>query len=53
MIRIRQCQDDCCLVREPSKRFWYIHTPNSTETVTSFTQAVLVADAHSKIGVPS
>lgn len=53
MIKIRQCQDDCCVVREPSKRFWYIHTPATTETVTSFAQAVQVADAHSKLGVPS
>lgn len=23
MIRVYQCKDDCCIVREPSKRFWY------------------------------
>jgi hypothetical protein len=53
MIRIRQCRDDCCIVQIPSKRFWYIHTPAVTETVTTFTQAVLIADAHSRLGAPS
>jgi hypothetical protein len=53
MIRIRQCRQDCCIVREPSKRFWYIHTPATTETVTSFSQAVLIADAHKILGAPS
>jgi hypothetical protein len=53
MIRIRQCRKRCCTVRHPSKRFWQITTPQFTETVTSFEQAVLIADAHTKIGAPS
>ena len=54
MIRIRQCQDDCCIVREPSKRFWMIHLSiNSSMTATSFRDAVLIADAHTRVGAPS
>ena len=53
MIRIRQCRQDCCLVQVPSKRFWYVHSPGTTETVTSFPQAVLIADAHTKLGARS
>ena len=54
MIRIRQCQDDCCAVREPSKRFWMVHLSiNSSMTSTSFAQAVAIADAHTRLGAPS
>ena len=53
MIRIRQCQDDCCLVREPSKRFWLVTTPAGKLTAHSFTTAVFIADAHIQTGVPS
>jgi hypothetical protein len=53
MIRIRQCKDDCCVVRIPSKRFWFIEAPGSKDTVTSFGQAVLIADEYAKLGVPS
>jgi len=28
-IRVFQCQDDCCLVQVPSKRFWYIDAPHA------------------------
>lgn len=30
MIRIHQCRQDCCIVREPSKRFWYIKDSEGT-----------------------
>ena len=53
MIRIRQCRKHCCTVRHPSKRFWHIRTPYFVETVTSFAQAVAIADAHTKLGAPS
>lgn len=30
MIQIHQCKQDCCIVREPSKRFWYIKDAEGT-----------------------
>ena len=53
MIRIHQCKDDCCIVRVPSKRFWYVDSPGARDTVTSFGQAVQVAEAYALLGVPS
>lgn len=53
MIKIHQCKDDCCIVREPSKRFWYVRTADTVDTVTSFGQAVQIADAYAHLGVPS
>ena len=40
VIRVFQCKDDCCLVRVPSKRFWYVKTPSTTATWTTFTDAI-------------
>lgn len=35
-IRVFQCKADCCLVREPSKRFWYVETAGVLTTLTNF-----------------
>jgi len=40
MIRVYQCKQDCCIVREPSKRFWYVRTPSTLETHASFRDAI-------------
>jgi len=40
VIRVYQCKDDCCLVRVPSKRFWYVKTPSTTATWTTFPDAI-------------
>jgi hypothetical protein len=39
-IRVFQCKQDCCLVSVPSKRFWYVRTPSTLETHTSFRAAI-------------
>lgn len=51
MIRIRQCK--CRNCGQAPRRFWLITSPYFKETVTSFAQAVAIADAHTKLGVPS
>ncbi len=40
MIRVYQCKDDCCVVRVPSKRFWYVRTASTVATWTSFADAI-------------
>jgi len=36
-VRIFQCKDDCCLVRVPAKRFWYLKVPGLKKiTATNF-----------------
>ena len=42
-IHVYQCKADCCTVREPSKRFWYIRTPSTLSTHTSFRGAIEIA----------
>lgn len=45
MIRVFQCKQDCCIVRVPSKRFWYVGLVNrEKDTVTSFRDAIEAAD---------
>jgi hypothetical protein len=44
MIRVFQCKQDCCVVREPSKRFWYVRTPSTLKTWTCFEDAINDAD---------
>jgi hypothetical protein len=39
-VRVFQCKQDCCLVRVPSKRFWFVKTPSTTATWTSFEDAI-------------
>jgi hypothetical protein len=39
-VRVYQCRDDCCLVQVPSRRFWYVKTPSTTATWTSFEDAI-------------
>jgi hypothetical protein len=40
-IHVYQCQDDCCLVQVPSKRFWYIDAPHALrDSAGSFKAAV-------------
>lgn len=43
-IRVFQCKDDCCVVREPSKRFWYLRTPSTLSTHASFRDAIFTAE---------
>ena len=44
-IRVFQCKDDCCVVRVPSKRFWFVQDAGGYKnTVTSFPAAVELAD---------
>lgn len=46
MIRIRQCKQDCCIVRVPSKRFWYVGFVDcEKDTATNFQEAVAKAEA--------
>lgn len=40
MIRVFQCKQDCCTVRVPSKRFWYVRTPSTLKTWTNFADAI-------------
>lgn len=42
-IRVFQCKDDCCLVRVPSKRFWYVETAGVSTTLTNFRDALALA----------
>jgi hypothetical protein len=42
-IRVYQCKRDCCLVRVPSRRFWYVRTPKGRETFSNFRDAVYYA----------
>lgn len=42
-IRVYQCKGDCCLVRVPSRRFWYVRTPMGRETFDSFRAATFYA----------
>jgi hypothetical protein len=42
-IRVYQCTGDCCLVQVPSKRFWFVRTPQGRETFSSFRDAVFYA----------
>lgn len=44
MIRIYQCKQDCCLVRVPAKRFWYVRTPSTLNTWTTWAGAMNDAD---------
>lgn len=44
MIRVFQCKQDCCIVREPSKRFWYVRTPSTLKTWTNFHDAITDAE---------
>lgn len=42
-IRVYQCKDDCCTVRVPSRRFWYVRTPRGRETFSCFRDAAYYA----------
>lgn len=42
-IHVYQCKQDCCIVRIPSKRFWYCRTPKGRETFSSFGSAIQFA----------
>jgi hypothetical protein len=42
-IKVYQCKGDCCVVRVPSKRFWYVRTPQGRETFSSFRDATFYA----------
>lgn len=42
-IRVYQCKKDCCVVRVPSRRFWYVRTPKGRETFSSFRDAAYYA----------
>lgn len=42
-IRVWQCKKSCCTIQAPSKRFWYVRTPNGVSTHTSFRVAREVA----------
>lgn len=50
-VRVWQCKKSCCLVQVPSKRFWYVRTPNGVSTHTSFRVAREVA-FHLAQGLP-
>ena len=50
-IKVYQCKGDCCIVRVPSKRFWYITTPSTKSTHTSFRNAISTAQ-HLALGLP-
>lgn len=39
-IRVFQCKQDCCVVRVPSKRFWYVRTPSTLNTWTTWAGAM-------------
>jgi len=38
-IRVYQCKDDCCVVQVPAKRFWFVRTPSTLSTWTTFADA--------------
>ena len=42
-IKVYQCKGDCCVVRVPSKRFWYVRTPKGRETFSNFREATYFA----------
>lgn len=42
-IQVFQCKQDCCLVRVPSKRFWYVVTAGVPTTLTNFRDALALA----------
>lgn len=42
-IRVYQCKQDCCVVRVPSRRFWYVRTPKGRETFSCFRDASFYA----------
>jgi hypothetical protein len=42
-IKVYQCKADCCVVRVPSKRFWYVRTPQGRETFHNFHYAAVYA----------
>jgi hypothetical protein len=42
-IHVYQCKKDCCVVRVPSKRFWFVRTPAGRETFSSFRDATFYA----------
>lgn len=42
-IKVYQCKADCCVVRVPSKRFWYVRTPKGRETFAHFRDAAFYA----------
>lgn len=45
-IRIYQCKDDCCIIRVPSRRFWYVGWADAEkDTAGSFRDAIAKADA--------
>jgi len=52
-IRVYQCRDDCCLVQVPSKRFWYVKTPSTTATWTTFADAIRDASEFARTIHPS
>lgn len=39
-IRVYQCNKDCCVVQVPSKRFWFVRTPSTVETHTTWAGAI-------------
>lgn len=51
MIQVRECTCDGC-TRSP-RAFWLVETPDQTITALSKPEAVQIADAHTKLGVPS
>lgn len=42
-IRVYQCKDDCCLVRVPAKRFWFVEFAGVKTTLTRFSDAIGLA----------
>lgn len=42
-IRVYQCKQDCCIVRVPNRRFWYVRTPRGRETFDNFRDAAFYA----------
>ena len=42
-IKVYQCKQDCCVVRVPSRRFWYVRTPQGRETFSSYRDAAYFA----------
>ena len=47
-IHVYQCKQDCCVVRIPSRRFWYVRTPKGRDTFSSFRDATFYADVMAK-----
>lgn len=50
-IKVYQCKGDCCVVRVPSKRFWYVESPKGQETWSSFAPAIWSAQ-HAALQLP-